>query len=126
MFFFYTGKVFDRVNIGYVLTSCCVDVRLLTSCNCLRHGMNRRNFMYCGEGVLQKVNVTNGVRQGGILPTYLFNVYTDGLPVALDRSGVGCRYLGSINHLCYAGDMVLLSPTSQGLQKNAEHLRCLC
>ena len=32
-------------------------------------------------------------------------------------SGVGCRYLGSVNHLCYADDMVLLSPTPQGLQK---------
>ena len=31
-------------------------------------------------------------------------------------SRVGCHYLGSVNHLCYADDMVLLSPTPQGLQ----------
>ena len=46
-----------------------------------------------------------------------YNIYADELSIALDMSGVGCRYLGSINHLCYADDMALLSPTPQGLQK---------
>ena len=33
-------------------------------------------------------------------------------------SGVECCYLGSVNYLCYADDiMVLLSPTPQGLEK---------
>lgn len=70
-----------------------------------------------GSTVTEGFCVSNGVRQGGILSPYLFNVYTDELSERLDMSGVGCRYLGSINHLCYADDMVLLSPTPQGLQK---------
>ena len=62
-------------------------------------------------------SVTNGVRQGGILSHYLFNVYIDELFERFDMSGVGCRYLGTINHLCYANDIVLVSPTPQGFQK---------
>ena len=61
--------------------------------------------------------VSNGVRQGGILSPYLFNVYTDDLSILLDQSGVGCHYLASLNHLYYADDMVILSPTPFGLQK---------
>ena len=70
-----------------------------------------------GNTLSEGFSVTNGVRQGGILSPYLFNIYTDELSEKLDLSGVGCRYLGSVNHLCYADDMVLLSPTPQGLQK---------
>ena len=61
--------------------------------------------------------MSNGVRQGGILSPFLFNVYTDDLSTFLDRSGYGCRYQGSVNHLYYADDMVLISPTPFGLQK---------
>ena len=70
-----------------------------------------------GNYLTEGFSVSNGVRQGGILSPYLFNIYTDDLSKKLDMSGVGCRYLGSVNHLCYADDMVLLSPTPQGLQK---------
>ena len=70
-----------------------------------------------GSSLSEGFTVSNGVRQGGILSPYLFNAYTDDLSERLDMSGVGCRYLGSVNHLCYADDMVLLSPTPHGLQK---------
>ena len=73
-----------------------------------------------GDFLTEGFSATNGVRQGGILSPYLFNAYTDGLSECLDMSGIGCHYLGSVNHLSYADDMVLLSPTPQGLQKMLE------
>ncbi len=35
--------------------------------------------------------VTNGVKQGGIMPPMLLDVYVDGLFHKLKKSGVGCQ-----------------------------------
>jgi hypothetical protein len=60
--------------------------------------------------------VSNGVRQGGILSPYLFNVYMDDLSHELNACKIGCM-TGDIiiNHLMYADDLVLLCPYSKGL-----------
>ena len=62
------------------------------------------------------VNVSNGVRQGGILSPYLFCIYVDELSKMLNNVHVGC-FVGTmlVNHLMYADDLVLLSPSAAGL-----------
>ena len=111
-------KAFDRVNHWTLFDKLLrrgMDrsvVRLLVSWR-----ESQRYHVLWGKALSEGFSVTNGVRQGGILSPYLFNVYTDHLSDILDRSGVGCHYLGSVNHLYYADDMVLLAPTPHGLQK---------
>ena len=62
--------------------------------------------------------VSNGVRQGGILSPLFFNVYMDGLSDILCRTECGCTMGGRmINHLMYADDLVILSPSAKGLQR---------
>ena len=62
--------------------------------------------------------VSNGVRQGGILSPYLFNVYVDDLSLSLNSLSVGCLLSDvKINHLMYADDLVLLAPSVAGLNK---------
>lgn len=63
-------------------------------------------------------NVTNGVRQGGILSPYLFSVYMDDLSGILSKSKVGC-FIDNVcfNHVFYADDICLLAPSPTGLQK---------
>ena len=55
-----------------------------------------------------------GVRQGGILSPFLFNVYNimEDLSVNLKKCPTGCI---AVNHLMYADDIVLLSPSATGL-----------
>lgn len=62
--------------------------------------------------------VTNGVKQGGILSSHLFNVYMDDLSVELSNTTAGCNLNNTcLNHLIYADDLTLLAPSVSGLQK---------
>ena len=70
--------------------------------------------------------VSNGVRQGGILSPLFFNVYMDGLSDILCRTECGCTMGGRmLNHLMYADDIVLLSPSAKGLQRLVDIMCCL-
>jgi len=61
--------------------------------------------------------VVCGVRQGGVLSPFLFNMYVDQLISDLPSMNVGCyvskEYFGCI---MYADDLILLSPSILGLQ----------
>ena len=73
----------------------------------------------CWSGILSKgFQVSNGVRQGGILSLYLFNVYIDDLSAALTKCRTRCCINDmNINHLMYADDLVVFSPSSVGLRE---------
>ena len=60
----------------------------------------------------------NGVRQGGILSPGLFNIYVNLISESLNKLHVGC-YLNafSVNHLVYADDLCLISPSLAGLRE---------
>ena len=113
------SKAFDRVN-HWTLFKKLIDrgmpdvfVRLLvywyrTQNACVRWGTA------CSE----MFTLSNGVRQGGILSPLFFNVYMDGLSEILGRTECGCTMGGRmINHLMYADDLVILSPSAKGLQR---------
>ena len=62
--------------------------------------------------------VCNGIKQGGILSPKFINIYVDVLSQQLNKVMVGCCMNGKvINHLYYADDLVLLSPSAHGMQK---------
>ena len=58
-----------------------------------------------GAYISDSFNVTNGVRQGGILSPQLFNIYIDGLCDILNKSSIGMFICGKrINHMLYADE----------------------
>ena len=71
-----------------------------------------------GNAMSENFHVSNGVRQGGILSPFLFNVYMDDLSRELNLCKTGC-IIGHtvVNHLMYADDLVIFSPYSAGLQQ---------
>ena len=71
-----------------------------------------------GPCISNSFNVTNGVRQGGVLSPQLFNVYIDGLSDILNKPTIGGSLgVKRINHLLYADDICIVSLSSAGLQQ---------
>ena len=62
-------------------------------------------------------NVSNGVKQGGVISSLLFSCYIDNLFSQLQHSGLGCHvglsYAGAFG---YADDIALLAPSLQCLK----------
>ena len=58
-------------------------------------------------------NVSNGVRQGGILSPKLFAIYVDDLSHELTLCKSGC-YIDDqcMNHVMYADDICLMAPSA--------------
>ena len=66
----------------------------------------------------RSVPVKSGIRQGGILSPFLFNIYIDSIIAALQHSDLGCHiddvYIGC---LAYADDIILISASVVKLQR---------
>ena len=69
-----------------------------------------------GKVLSKPFKVSNGVRQGSVLSPRFFSVYMDDLSKKLNELNIGCS-IGDfiINHMMFADDLVLLSPTTRGL-----------
>ena len=63
-------------------------------------------------------NISNGVRQGGILSPSLFAIYMDDLSSLLNTSRIGCHISDvCINHVFYADDLCLMAPCAIALKE---------
>ena len=75
--------------------------------------------------------VMNGVRQGGVISSFLFSFYMNEILDLISDLPIGCSIHGyKSNIICFADDIILLAPTSQALQKILdiiyERLTALC
>ena len=113
------SKAFDRVNHIKLMTQLInrgvpdYIVRLLA----LWYSEQTLRVKW-GNELSAPIYVSNGVRQGGILSPLLFNVYMNDLSLLLEKNTNGLSYgTGRVNHLMYADDIVLFSPSADGLQR---------
>ena len=79
------------------------------------------------NGVFSEVFLAhNGVRQGGVMSPYLFNMYINEISLELNKQPIGYNFQRCrINHLLYADDLVLFSPSSKGLQQLIDCCSCV-
>lgn len=113
------SKAFDRVHHGVLFEKLVKRkvpiyiVRLL-----VRWYNDQRVCVKWGNVYSDFFQVSNGVRQGGILSPYLFNVYVDDLSCLLKQCNIGCSLSGErLNHLMYADDLAVIAPSISGLQE---------
>ena len=118
------SKAFDRVQYIHLFKKligrgmCPIIIRLLLNM------YTQQKLQVKWNGVISdQFNVSNGVRQGGIMSPLLFRIYIDELLLDLKNSGVGCvvgnYYCGAFG---YADDIILLCPAITGI----EHMIQIC
>ena len=112
------SKAFDRVRHDLLFTKLShagVPVYIVRLLKCWYIDQNM--FAKWKNCISDPFSCMNGVKQGGVLSPYLFIFYYDKLSLALNDLNVGCNLNTTINHLFYADDLVLVSPSKRGLQK---------
>ena len=113
------SKAFDRIEF-------CVLFKLLIEKNMCPMIARFLAYLYTnqtsnckwGNNLSRLFDVSNGVKQGGVLSPKLFNVYLYRLLNELQNSGYGC-YIGNtfMGSFCYADDVTILSPSVEGVCK---------
>ena len=112
------SKAFDRVNHSVLfkkLSSRGVPLYIIRILSFWYE--NQTMCVRWGKLLSDSFKLSNGVRQGGILSPRLFTVYMDDLSTRLNKLKIGCT-IGEmiINHLMFADDIVLISPSTYGLK----------
>ena len=112
-------KAFDRVNYHKLLIKLRERGAPTYLIAILHVWFSSQKFSVSWGGVLSRYfGSANGLRQGGILSPYLFNVYIDNLSTQLNTLPVGCTINDlTLNNLSYADDMVLLASSAKGIQR---------
>ena len=112
-------KAFDKVNHDKLFRKLIRRKMPVYMVEILVYWYAQQKFRIRWDGIMSdKFPTSNGIRQGGLLSPYLFNVYIDGLSCKLNNIGVGC-YINNvcINHICYADDIVVMAPSVAALQR---------
>lgn len=112
-------KAFDRVIHNRLFVNMVTKGIPLCIIQCLINWYSKLSACVKWFGCISTTfSLKAGVRQGGVLSPFLFNLYVDDLINMLQSKGYGC-HVGNIWIGCimYADDILLLSPSVAGLQK---------
>ncbi|NXX51967.1 PO21 protein, partial [Tricholaema leucomelas] len=78
-------------------------------------------------GQTEEIGIKTGVKQGDPMSPLLFNLCIDPLLCKLEELGNGYQYGAvKVTTLAFADDLVLLSSSWEGMEKNIEILEAFC
>ena len=112
------SKAFDKINYKILVDKLKTQNVPLTIIRIVSFMLNNTFVNVSYNGIIGKeFLVRNGVRQGGILSTLLFNLYIDECISKVSSLKVGCELLSrKVNIIGFADDLIMLSPSITGLQ----------
>ncbi len=107
------SKAFDRVNYCKLFRILLQKKLCPLHCRLLLNMYINQTLKVRWESIHSPYfNVTNSIKQGGVISPILFCIYMDGLLHELKNSGVGCYMAGVfVGTTGYADDLKLLTPS---------------
>ena len=111
-------KAFDKINLKILVDKLNAQNVPKTIVRIISFMLNNTfvNVSY-NDLIGEEFHVRNGVRQGGILSTLLFNLYIDECISRVSSLNVGCELLHrKVNIIGFADDLIMISPSLHGLQ----------
>ena len=112
------SKAFDKINFNILIDKLKAQNVPKTIVRIVSFMLNNTfvNVSY-NELIGNEFLVRNGVRQGGILSTLLFNLYIDECIEKVSKLKVGCELsFRKVNIIGFADDLIMISPSLHGLQ----------
>ena len=112
------SKAFDRINYVKLFEKLLSRKICPLLCRLLLNMYLKQKLRVRFDGQFSDTfNVSNGVKQGGIISPILYCIYIDDLLLELENNGIGC-YVGSIfsGAYAYADDITLLAPSVSALR----------
>jgi len=112
------SKAFDRVNFNILFKKLVSRDTPQCLLNIVKNWYYKLSAVVRWNGVLSyKFRVRCGVRQGGVLSPFLFNIYVDDLICCMESSNLGCQINGMfLGCIMYADDILLMSTSVLTLQ----------
>ena len=80
----------------------------------------------CKDLLSEPINITQGFHQGNVLSPLLFNLFINDVGESFCVKAVPTMNNYQVSHLLYADDLVLLSTSEIGLQKNIDNVYKFC
>ena len=112
------SKAFDKVNIKILIDKLSNTSLPTPIINIISHMLtNTYVNVSFNEFIGNEWQVKNGVRQGGIWSSILFNFYINECLDKISSMRQGCQIgYQKANIMCYADDILILAPSASGLQ----------